>query len=194
MDRLAPPRHPGHAGPRLSRRLAQDRGRGRRPGRTWPPRSCRSPSPSCAACSGISSGLARPTTPPPSPGRFGAAAISNAHDVAIGSDALAMNSGCSTSTPRTLTALCWSSTRCTNPVPDGSTRSGSTPWIAGRDLGGQRPVCRSLAQSRRRDHRRELPDRCPGRRSHGHRPGQCTRSGATMAAATPRSSPWPAAA
>ena len=31
-----------------------------------------------------------------SPGRFGAAAISNAHDVATGSDALALNSGCST--------------------------------------------------------------------------------------------------
>ena len=60
LDRLAPPRHPRHAGARLPRRAAQGRRRGTSPRPTWRPSSSRSPSRSCAACSGISSGRTVP--------------------------------------------------------------------------------------------------------------------------------------
>ena len=99
LDRLAPPRHARHAGPRLPRRAAQGRRRGRSPRSTWPPSSCRSPSRSCAACSGTSSGPTGPTSRPRSLGHAGAAAISNAPDDATGSAVLALKPGCSTRAP-----------------------------------------------------------------------------------------------
>lgn len=49
---------------------------------------------------GSSSGADHPTMPRPSPGLFGAATVSSAHDDVTGSDALAMNSGCRTRTDR----------------------------------------------------------------------------------------------
>jgi hypothetical protein len=64
MDRLVPPHHARHAGPRRPRRPAQDRRRATSPISTWRPSCCPSPSPSCAACSGASSGRTGPISRP----------------------------------------------------------------------------------------------------------------------------------
>ena len=85
LDRLAPPRHAGHARPHLPRRAAQGRPRGTSQGPTWRPSCCRSPSRKCAACSGASSGRPCPKLPPCSPGLGGDAATSNAPAAATGS-------------------------------------------------------------------------------------------------------------
>ena len=85
LDRLAPPRHAGHAGPRLPRRTPQGRRRGTSPRSTWRPSCSRSPSPSCADCSGGRSGRPCPKLPPCSLGHAGDAATSNVPAAATGS-------------------------------------------------------------------------------------------------------------
>ena len=96
VDRLAPPRHARHAGPRLPRRAPQGRRRGASPRSIWQPTCSRSPSRSCAGCSGISSGGPCTTARRRSPGHAGDAATSNALANAIGADEPAMKPRCST--------------------------------------------------------------------------------------------------
>ena len=100
LDRLAPPRHARHAGPRLPRRAAQGRRRGASPRSTWRPTCSRSPSRSCAACSGSSSGCLGTTARRRSPGHAGDDATSSALANATGADEPPVKHGCSTSRMR----------------------------------------------------------------------------------------------
>jgi hypothetical protein len=94
VDRLAPPHHPGNAGPRLPCCAAQDRGRER--GKNRPPKpislafcgwTCyRTPCSNCAGCSGVWSGPARPITSIFLPGRYGGTGTNSALAAAIGND------------------------------------------------------------------------------------------------------------
>ena len=107
VDRLAPPHHLGDAGPRLSRRSAQDRG-GKKNQKRKPESNslcgwtcCRTPCPSCAGYYGVWSGRVRPTPRISSPGRCGDDDISSAPTAAIGDgEPSALNSGCSTRATR----------------------------------------------------------------------------------------------
>ena len=96
LDRLAPPRHPGHAGARLPRRTPQGRRRGTSPRSTWRPTCSRSPCRRSAACSGISSRGPCPTSRPRSPGHAGDAATSSAPDAVTGNGEPPLKPGCST--------------------------------------------------------------------------------------------------
>ncbi len=96
MGRLAPPRHPGHAGARLPRRTPQGRRRGTSPRSTWQQTCSRLPCRRSAACSGISSRGPCPTWRLRSPGHAGAAATSNVPAAVTGNGEPPLKPGCST--------------------------------------------------------------------------------------------------
>jgi SRSO17 transposase len=97
LDRLAPPRHPRHAGPGLPHRRPSGGHRGDRTPSIFRKISCPSPFRRSACCSPVSSTGRLQIPPPLSPGHSGEGAISSAHAAATGNGApKPIRTGCST--------------------------------------------------------------------------------------------------
>jgi hypothetical protein len=96
LDRVAPTRHPRHAGPGLLDRRASGGHRGVGRPSISKPTFCRSPSRKSAPCSPVSSACRLRIPPPLSPGHSGDDVINSGPGAATGSDALKpIGTGCS---------------------------------------------------------------------------------------------------